>query len=88
MNKTFYNWACGATSTGTIEQAITDELDVISTIETEILSDESNESMKLLAMYKDATEEERAIMDTMLVDICGWTMGSIIMLASGREKYL
>lgn len=61
-----------------IKDAMRRKLDVISTIKEEAWSDEENESANLLRYYLNATDEERSIMDCVLVTICGWTMSTII----------
>ena len=74
----FYEWAKGGTKADSILKALVADADVISTIRQEAESDEENESAKLLNMYHNASDEEKAIMDSVLVTICGWTMESII----------
>ena len=44
----------------------------------EIQSDEENDSYHLLELYKQADENDRALLDSMLVCICGYGLGSII----------
>lgn len=77
MSKHF-NWAKGNTTKEQIEMAINEDMDVIERICKEMMSDYDNDSMSLLVDYQMATEEERAVMDAVLVDLCGWSLGSII----------
>lgn len=85
MEKKFYDWAKGETKMETIKAAYDvqsendyGEFDVIGKIIDEALSDTENESCRLLRNYLDADETERAIMDSVLVCLCGWTMETII----------
>ena len=77
MNK-FYNWAKGNTTKEDIENAIEKHLDVRNQIYLEMETDYDAKSSALLSDYLMANDDERAIMDVVLADICGWTMGSII----------
>lgn len=77
MNK-FYNWAKGNTTKEQIVTAINEDLNVIEQIHKEMITDYDCDSMSLLVDYQMANEDERAIMDTVLINLCGWSMGSII----------
>ena len=77
MSKHF-NWAKGNTTKEQIEEAINGDFNVIERIYQEMMTDYDTDSMSLLVDYQMATEEERAIMDAVLIDLCGWSMGSII----------
>lgn len=68
----------GNTNDEEIKTAMRHKLDVINTIKKEAMSDDENESYNLLNYYRMATEEQRSIMDCVLVTICGWTMNTII----------
>ena len=73
-----YDYAMYMTSEEECTKAIDNQLDVVSAIEKEIATDTENDSMYLLRMYKEANDETRALMDAMLIAICGWAMSHII----------
>lgn len=62
----------------TTDEDLQEDKDVITRISMEMFDDDENDSVKLLELYRHADERERAIMDAVLVCICGWTMSSII----------
>lgn len=68
----------GNTDDEQIEYAMKEKLDVISAIKEEAMSDDENESFNLLNYYRSASDEQRSVMDCVLVCICGWTMNTII----------
>lgn len=76
----------GLTKNADVMHAINNGLDVITPLQTEILNDTENNSYQLLSLYEDADEHERALMDTVLVCICGWGMKSIIEMAKPMES--
>ena len=76
----------GSTTKEEIQTALDKNLDVISAIKEEAMTDEENESINLLTYYLDATDEERSIMDCLLVCICGWTMSTIIEKSEPLEE--
>lgn len=47
-------------------------------INEQIFTDGDQKDEDLLSVYKIATPEERAILDHLMVTICGWTLGSLI----------
>ena len=51
---------------------------LISTILKEMQSDTEDESNKLLLLYMISDEKERAMLDYMLVVLCGWSMKTLI----------
>ena len=51
---------------------------IIWTIFAEIESDGCNESEKLLEYYLDCTAKERAVVDTVLMYLCGWTFATLL----------
>jgi hypothetical protein len=51
---------------------------IIPTIFAEIESDGCNESEKLLAYYLDCTAKERAVVDNVLMYLCGWTFETLL----------
>lgn len=55
-----------------------EEKDVISVIQEEMATDTENDSAKLIDLYQKVSKEERALLDYMLVCLCGYTMSSII----------
>ena len=84
MDKRMYEWAKGSTSDETIKKALEKRLDIISTIRSEMESDDDNESVRLLGLYEAADDNERAILDAALVALCGWTMENIIETTDGK----
>ena len=77
MSKHF-NWAKGNTTKEQIEMAINEDMDVIERIQREMMTDYDRDSMSVLVDYQMATENERAVMDALLINLCGWSLGSII----------
>lgn len=77
-----YDWARGETLDNSIKEALNKDLDIVSEICLAMETDSENESRKLLNRYLAANEQERAIMDDMLVTLCGYTMETIIAKAS------
>ena len=51
---------------------------IIPTIFAEIESDGCNESEKLLEYYLDCTAKERAVVDNVLMYLCGWTFETLL----------
>lgn len=78
MNEIRYEFYLGGTKDETVERAIDYDYDVITVIKKEMETDCDWESLKLLELYLQADEKERAILDAALVCMCGWTMESII----------
>ena len=83
-----YDWARNETSDKIITEALEKDLDVVSEIYAAIATDSENESRKLLNRYLSANEQERAVMDDLLVMLCGYTMNSIIEHATNVYNYL
>ena len=77
MSKHF-NWAKGNTTKEQIEMAIDEDMYVIERIHREIMTDYDRDSMSVLVDYQMATANERAVMDALLINLCGWSLGSII----------
>jgi hypothetical protein len=86
--RTFCGWAYGLTSDEIIAEAQEKNLDVVSQITEEIMTDDTNESSRILDLYKRANSQERAIMDALLIDLCGYSMSSIIDHAKEKENTL
>ena len=51
---------------------------IIPTIFAEIESDPSNESVRLLKYYLRCTAKQRAVVDNVLIYLCGWEFGTIL----------
>ena len=51
---------------------------IIPTIFAEIESDGENESEELLAYYIRCTAKERAVVDNVLMYLCGWTLETLL----------
>ena len=78
MERCFFEYCLGKTTDETLNEAIIHERDIISTITEEMLADQGYDPAILLQLYKKADELERAIMDSVLMCLCGWSMESII----------
>ena len=78
MNESRYKFFLGRTKNETLEHAIENDYDVIAKIFEEMETDCDWESSRLLDLYLQADEKERAILDAMLVYLCGWSMETII----------
>jgi hypothetical protein len=58
---------------------MTDKIsNIIPTIFAEMESDDENESEKLLKYYLDAAWKERAVVDNVLLYLCGWSFKTIL----------
>lgn len=88
MKKELYQYNIGKTTDVMIKKAEEKNLDLVGQIAEEIFNDDENDTSNLLRLYKEANETERAIMDSMLVSICGWTMNTIIENAEKEENVL
>ena len=73
-----YDFAKGSTTDDEIRSAVKKRLDVVSAIRNAMETDDENDSMRLLSLYGDADETERAVMDVLMINICGYTLSSII----------
>ena len=78
MSKEALLWAVGETSVGTVSEALKDKLNVKQLIKDTLANDSEDESEKTLTLYALATAEQRAVMDALLVCMCGETMESLI----------
>lgn len=78
MSKEALLWAIGETSVKTVNAALADKLSVKQLIKKELDNDSEDESEKMLKLYVLANAEQRAVMDALLVCICGETMESLI----------
>lgn len=56
-----------------------DEPMLTQTILREMESDKEDESERILALYSMVDERERALLDYLLVALCGWTLSSLMM---------
>ena len=62
-----------------------EEIDILTTLKEEVDSDCDGKGRRLIGLYFFANERERAVMDTLLVEICGWTMASLLKRALGED---
>lgn len=62
--------------------------DIVSTIYNEIGADDYNQSARIIEKYDAMTSEQKAIVDDLLIDICGWAMDSLVELAKDREYFV
>jgi hypothetical protein len=51
---------------------------IIPTLYAEIESDEENESEALLGYYRECNANEKAVVDKVMMYICGWTFETIL----------
>ena len=78
MERCYFEYCLGKTKDETLNEAIIHKRDIISTITEEMLADQGYDPAILLQLYKKADELEQAIMDSVLMCLCGWSMESII----------
>jgi hypothetical protein len=89
MDKKRYDYLIGYTSDDELNDALNrieetedawgdSDYSIIRTIYSSMESDTEDDSKYLLKMYLDADEKERAIMDAVLICVCGYSMSSII----------
>lgn len=88
MKKERYDFMLGNTTDEEIDSAIDGNLDIISVIRMEMMDDDENDTHHLLFLYKEADKKERAIMDALMISICGWTLSSLIREADKRDCLL
>ena len=87
MERDRYDFIIGSTTDTEIQNAIEKHIDIVSYIKCAIETNLENDSIRLLSIYEEADETERAIMDLALINICGFTMASVIKEAE-EEGYL
>lgn len=51
---------------------------LVQTILSEMESDKDDESERILALYSMVNERDRALLDYLLVALCGWTLSSLM----------
>ena len=51
----------------------------------EILSDEDRKAVRLISMYRNAPENYRMMIDAVLVDLCGWSMPTMLERAAKKR---
>lgn len=78
MQEGRYDYVRGSTTDDEIRSAVEKRLDVVSAIRNAMETDDENDSMRLLSLYEEADETERAITDVLMINICGYTLSSII----------
>lgn len=61
-----------------LEYAIDHDVDIVGTIFAEMESDGENESRKILARYLSGDAAERQLIDNVLVNLCGWSMSTLL----------
>ena len=61
-----------------IEKATREKLDIVTAVKAQMDSDVENETANIIRMYAAANAEERAIADYLLVQLCGYTLHTII----------
>ena len=70
-----------------IDKAIEERKDVVGCIVNESLTDIANESSKLLNFYRMSNARNRAIIDVVLLYICGFRMKTLIERADVEEEF-
>ena len=88
MDKKYYDFMLDETTDDVLKEAMKiieenedeygSDYSISGTVSMQMFSDEEDDSNRLLEMYLDADKKERAIMDAMLVCLCGYSMSSII----------
>lgn len=88
MDKKYYDFMLEETTDDVLKEAMKiieenedeygSDYSISGTVSAEMFSDDEDDSNRLLEMYLDADKKERAIMDAMLVCLCGYSMSSII----------
>lgn len=68
------------------QQLIDDmKVSLVGTIVCEAMEEPDDESDRLLALYRNGDANERAIIDAVLVNLCGWTMKNVIRLMNDEK---
>lgn len=86
MNEILYSHALGRTTDESLKRAKERYKEdcctgsIIMEIYNHMSSDTEDDTIHLLDLYLEADKKERAILDSMMVCICGYTMESIIFL--------
>lgn len=78
----------GCTKEEDIQYAKDHRLNIAGTVMALMLDDSENETGRLVSMYDIATPEECALMDAVLVCLCGETFSSLVSEADEKELYL
>lgn len=60
-------------------------LDVITTIQEQMLNDDENDSDRLIRTYEQADAAGKALIDDVLISICGYSMPSLLGMAVELE---
>lgn len=63
----------------------TEDNTIVQMVLSQMESDTEDESERIITLYKYANTEERAILDSLLTALCGWSLASICKLMSGEE---
>ena len=83
-----YEYLAGSTSKTEAKDALDDNLDIVSCIQQEIAFDDENDSRYLLNAYINANDHDRAVMDSVCVNLCGYSLSNIIDKAREQEMFL
>lgn len=89
MDVKHYDWLVGTTTDEELNTALIkieesedewgdSDYSIINKIFSFMATDTKDDSKYLLKMYLDADDKERAIMDAVLICVCGYSMSSII----------
>ena len=62
--------------------------DIINTMAEEIATDSCNHSARIIEKYGWMSVEQKGIVDELIMDICGWTLHSLVELAKMRANYV
>lgn len=77
-NDVYHSCYKGYTENSDVKKAMALELDIVSQIMIDMESDTENQSAMLLELYLNADEEEKGMLDYLLVSLCGYTLKTII----------
>lgn len=62
--------------------------DIISVIQEEIASDDYNQSARIFEKYEAMTDMQKYIVNDLLMDICGWSLDSLVKFAEDRKYFV
>jgi hypothetical protein len=60
--------------------------DVVSAIQDAMITDDENQSERLIATYDKATFAQKVIIDEVLICLCGYSMPSLLGIAGGTDE--
>lgn len=61
--------------------------DIVTAIQAAMADDDENGSERIIRTYRAATPKQKAVVDDILISLCGWSMKSLIERADELEEY-